>query len=70
VVLLASFELHLGRLDQTIFTQDAVDSGLRDAEALVVGDPGSQLTAAQLRKLSRDRQDSSLLLWGEAVPRR
>ena len=35
VVLLASFELHLRRLDQTFFTQDAVDGGLRYAEAPV-----------------------------------
>jgi len=47
VVLLASFELHLRRLGQTFFTQDAVDGGLRDAEAPVVGDPRSQWTAAQ-----------------------
>ena len=48
VVLLAGLELHLGRLDQTLSTKDAIDGGHGDGEALAVCEPRSQLATAQL----------------------
>ena len=66
---LARSQLHLRRLHQALFAQDAVDRGLRDAEALVVGDPGSQLSAAQLRHLPGCLQNVVNFLETKTVPR-
>ena len=52
-----------------LFAQDAVDRGLGDAETLVVGDPGSQLTAAQLRHLPGCLQNVVNFLESKTVPR-
>ena len=52
----------------TLPAQDAVDGGLGDREALVVGDPGSKLTTAQFRRSTCHRQDRLLLRLTQAVP--